>query len=65
MQKVTSTETVHFPKLSWGINAGETRELPADKDAQERILAEPGITPVTGEQVKQEGAKINSNKNSN
>jgi hypothetical protein len=44
--KVTSTKSISFPKLGWGITAGEERELPEDKEAQERILSEPDITPV-------------------
>lgn len=48
MTKVTSTKSISFPKLNWGITAGEVRELPEDKDAQERIMQEPEITIVTG-----------------
>jgi hypothetical protein len=46
MPKVTSTVSVSFPKLGWGITAGEVRELPEGEEAQARILAEPGITLV-------------------
>ena len=46
MTKVISTKSISFPKFKWGITAGETRELPEDKEAKKRILAEPGITPV-------------------
>jgi hypothetical protein len=44
--KVTSKKSISFPKLGWGITAGEIRELPEDKEAQERILAEPDIKEV-------------------
>ena len=44
--KVSSTETIHFPSLNWGITAGETKELPADKEAQAVILSHPAITSV-------------------
>lgn len=55
MQTVKSEKSVSFPKLNWGISAGEIRELPecfnekgerdekATKAAHERILEEPGI----------------------
>ena len=46
MQKVTSKKSISCPKLNWGITAGEIRELPEDKDAQKRILAEPEIEEV-------------------
>lgn len=42
--KVTSTKSVSFPKFDWGITAGEIRDLPEDKDAQDVILAHPAIT---------------------
>lgn len=42
--KVTSNKTIDFPKFRWGITAGESRELPEDKEAQEAILAHPAIT---------------------
>jgi hypothetical protein len=41
--QVTATKSVSFPTLNWGINAGDTRELPADKDAQALILAHSAI----------------------
>jgi hypothetical protein len=44
--KVTSKKSISFPKHNWGITAGEVRELPEDKDAQKRILAEPDIEEV-------------------
>ena len=44
--QVTSTKSVSFPSLDWGITAGEARDLPADKDAQKAILAHPSIKPV-------------------
>ena len=50
--KVTSTKSLHFPKLNWGITAGTVRDLPEDKAAQARILAEPGITKAGTKEVK-------------
>jgi hypothetical protein len=44
--QVTSSTSISFPKLGWGISAGETKELPKDKAAQERILAEDGVSVV-------------------
>jgi hypothetical protein len=44
--QVTSKISVVFPKLGWGINAGDTRELPEDKDARAIILAHPDIEEV-------------------
>lgn len=47
---VKSEKSISFPKLNWGINAGETKELPTFKTkketeaAHERILSEPEIT---------------------
>jgi len=41
--KVTSSKSITFPKLGWAISAGEVKELPNDKAAQERILSEPEI----------------------
>ena len=44
--KVISTKSISFPKLKWGISQGEVKELPEDKEAQERILQEIEITLV-------------------
>lgn len=52
--KVTSTKSISFPKLNWGINAGSARELPDDKDAQSIILAHPAITEVKGGSANQQ-----------
>lgn len=41
---VTSTKTVDFPSLGWGIHAGEIRELPVDGVAQKIILEKEFIT---------------------
>lgn len=41
---VTSTMTVDFPSLGWGIHAGEIRELPVDGVAQKTILEKDFIT---------------------
>jgi hypothetical protein len=44
--QVTATKSVHFPKLNWGISAGQERELPADKAAQDVILAHGSISRI-------------------
>jgi len=44
--KATSTISIDFPKLHWGINAGAERELPESPEAQAIILAVPEITKV-------------------
>lgn len=44
--KATSNRSVEFPKLGWAISAGETKELPSDKDAQKIILAHRSISEV-------------------
>lgn len=41
--KVTSTKTISFPKYDWGINRGQERDLPDNKEAQEAILESPYI----------------------
>jgi len=41
--EVTSTKTISFPSLGWGIAKGEARELPDDPEAQEIIKAHPAI----------------------
>lgn len=53
MKKVTSTKTITFPKFRWGINKGEERELPEDKEAQEAILANPVIKEIGGEKKEE------------
>lgn len=55
MTKVTSTKSITFPKLKWSITKGETKDLPEEKEAQERILAEAEITKV--EDIKKEDKK--------
>jgi hypothetical protein len=35
---VTASRTIDFPSLDWGINEGDTRELPSDPEAQKIIL---------------------------
>lgn len=45
--QVTSRKNVHFPKFSWGINKGETRDLPASPEAQKAIMAHTAITVVS------------------
>jgi hypothetical protein len=44
VKSVTSTKTVDFPSIPWGIIAGETRELPEDAGAQASILSLEYIT---------------------
>lgn len=44
--KVTSTKSIVFPKIPWSISAGEVKDLPQSKEAQERILQEPEIEVV-------------------
>ena len=41
---VTSNVTIDFPSLDWGINAGETRELPVEEESQKIILQDERIT---------------------
>jgi len=55
--QVTSHKSISFPKLGWGISAGETRDLPEGKEAQQRILAEPEISEVRTTEV-QKGSKL-------
>lgn len=50
--KVISSKSISFPKLKWGINAGDVRELPEGKEAQKRILAEPEISEIKGTKEK-------------
>ena len=54
MSKVISKKTISFPGLKWGISAGEERELPSDKEAQEAILAHPAISKVETKSKSQE-----------
>ncbi len=49
--RVKSTKSVSFPKIGWAISAGEEKDLPKDKKAQDRILSEEGIIEV--EELKQ------------
>lgn len=66
--KVTSKKSITFPKFKWGVNKGEVRELPADKEAAEAILAHPAISEVGKEkpaEVKAESKvedKVKENK---
>lgn len=46
MTKVISTRSISFPKFNWGITEGIEKDLPEDKEAQERILQEPEISLV-------------------
>jgi hypothetical protein len=63
--KVISQKSISFPKIPWAISAGEERELPEDRDAQERILAEPEIRFIgkeKGEKVGEEEKITSTNK---
>lgn len=60
--KVTSTETLHFPSLNWGITAGEERELPADKEAAAAILAHTSISEVGKKSKTQKPAEAKGEK---
>ena len=44
--QVTSRKTIVFPKLKWGINKGEVRELPEDEKSAKFILDHPVISKV-------------------
>lgn len=61
--KVISTETIHFPSLNWGIVAGETKELPADPEAQKAILANPAISEAKGSEQKKTKPETDEQKN--
>lgn len=41
---VTSSKTLDFPELGWGIHAGDAKEMPESKEAQEIILGNPFIS---------------------
>ena len=49
--KVTSNRSVDFPKLGWAITAGDTRDLPEDKEAQKIILAHRSISEAKKEPI--------------
>lgn len=65
MTKVTSTKSISFPKLNWGITEGAIKELPEDKEAQERILSEDGISIVGSEKKVDEEFKNKSENKDN
>lgn len=52
--KVTSSKSISFPKLNWAISAGETKDMPAEKEAQKEILAWPEI------ELVEKSGKVNS-----
>lgn len=52
--KVTSKTSVSFPKLDWAISAGEEKELPEGKEAQERVLSDPNIEVLETKSKSQE-----------
>ncbi len=55
--QVTTKVSVDFPKLGWGINAGEVRDLPEDTDTQAQILAHPDISEVKPRKERQHKAE--------
>lgn len=59
--KVTSTKSISFPGLNWGITAGDVRELPDDKEASARIMEEPEISEVVENITKKDNVKIDTN----
>lgn len=61
--KVTSNKNISFPGLGWGVNKGETRELPENEKAQKIILSNPAISKV-GE-VKKDVSKVEGTQNKN
>ncbi len=64
--KVKSTKNLSFPKLNWGINKGQERELPKDEKEKEIILNHPAISKVVkvenNNPPKVEGEDKNKNK---
>lgn len=42
--RVTSTMTVDFPSLGWGIHEGEERDLPVEVASQNEILSKEFIS---------------------
>ena len=59
--KVTSRKTINFPKFGFGLKAGEEKELPENKEAQEAILENHYITKV-GQSSRQDETKKEINK---
>lgn len=51
--QVTSKKTITFPKLHWGINKGEKRDLPKDEKTRKTILEHPAISKV-GEEKEED-----------
>jgi hypothetical protein len=45
--RVTASKDIDFPSLGWAIKAGEERDLPVEKEAQEVILSHIYIKPIT------------------
>ena len=52
MTKVFSRKNITFPKLRWGIQRSEIKELPSNKVAQEIILNSIYITKVASSAPK-------------
>jgi hypothetical protein len=44
--KITSSKDVEFPKLNFSICAGETKDAPSGKEAQQIVLAHEAISEV-------------------
>lgn len=62
--KVTSNKNISFPGLGWGVNKGETRELPEEEIKQKIILEHPAISKVENNKTpKVEGVKNNNKLN--
>ena len=60
--KVTSNYTIDFPTLGWSIQAGEVKDLPESKEAQEAILENTYIREAPSE--AKESAKKSETKQS-
>ena len=56
--KVKATKATSFPKLKWAISEGETKDLPQETEAQDRILLDPNIQTFKTEE--KEVSKINT-----
>ena len=44
--KVTSSKTIDFPSLGWGIHKGEISELPVEVESQKIILSNTFINKI-------------------
>ena len=57
LYKQENADRIDFPKIGWGVNAGEERELPDDKEAQAAILAAPEIIPIKNKPRNEDNEK--------